>query len=303
MHPVRPPRGVDASVDRIPLTTLAVQESRWREWEGTVHYSKVRREKRGPCNLCRVESKLTWDHVPPQGALELSAVEMRTVLQAFTGDDASRFRISQNGVKYRTLCKTCNERLGKEFDPVLNNLSRDVGRHLRSPLILPEIVKINTKPQRLIRAILGHLIAAKTELDEVDFDRDVGRVLFDKESAIPPDVHIFYWLHPYPIQVVLRDVLMPARRGDFSSFMFCHVLKYFPVAFLIANVAQYEGLPSLTRWRDTQWDDEVELRFSLSNIRGPHWPEEPADGNILFGGQAAQSSVIGTPRKSRSARA
>jgi hypothetical protein len=140
-------------------------------------------------------------------------------------------------------------------------------------------------------------VAAKAELDEVVFDRTVRDFIFGPELPVPQEMHIFYWIYPYPTQVVLRDVAMPKRRGDFSAFMFCHLLKYFPIAFLVTDADAYEGLPELTRHRDAASDDIVGIPVPLRNARDHLWPEAPAKGNVLFGGQAMQSSVIGSPRK------
>lgn len=262
-----------------------------------MHYSKVKREKYGPCNLCRQDADLTWDHVPPQGGVELSAVEMRTILETLSGDpDKDRFRITQNGVKYRTLCKACNEWLGQQFDPVLNKLANDVTLLVRSPLHLPPVLEVETKPHRLIRAILGHFVAAKSGLDDVVFDQQVRDFIFDQSAPLPDEINIFYWVYPYPLQVVIRDVGMPSKRGDFSDFMFCQILKYFPVAYLVSTAAEYEGLSKLTQHRSAAPDEVVKLQIGLRDVPHQHWPEAPERGNILFGGQAMESSVIGSPR-------
>lgn len=263
-----------------------------------MHYSKVKRAKKTECNLCRTEAELTWDHVPPQGGIELSSIEMRTVLQTLSGDpEKDRFNLSQNGVKFRTLCKKCNDWLGHQFDPTLNDFARDVGELVRSPLHLPPSIDVDTKPHRLIRAIIGHLIAAKADLDEVVFDQTVRKFIFDSNLPVPDEIFIFYWIYPYPTQVVLRDVGMPKRRGNFSDFMFCHLLKYFPIAFLVTNTDAYEGLPELTRYRDAAPDDVLSVAIPLRDAPDHLWPEAPDDGNALFGGQAMQSSVIGSPKK------
>ena len=263
-----------------------------------MHYSKVKREKQGPCNLCRKEAGLTWDHVPPQGGIELSSMEMRTILETLSGDpDKDKYRITQNGVKYRTLCKACNEWLGQEFDPVLNKFANDVALLVRSPLHLPPILEVETKPHRLIRAILGHLVAAKSELDDVVFDQQVRNYIFDQSAPLPGEISIFYWIYPYPIQVVIRDVGMPSTRGNYSDFMFCQILKYFPVAYMVSTADEYEGLAKLTQYRDAKLDEIMRLPIGLRNVPNQHWPEAPDKGNILFGGQAMESSVIGSPRK------
>ena len=184
-----------------------------------MHYVKYKREKSGQCNICKREGPLTWDHVPPKGSIELSAVEMQTMFQALSGNsEPPKYKISQNGVKFRTICESCNNLLGKRYDPALNAFANDVGQFLKSRLTFPSIIKIPTKPQLLMRAILGHLLAGKIELDASLFDEQIRGFLFDDSAPQPDEIYIFYWIYPYEHQVILRDVGMPAKRGNFSDF-------------------------------------------------------------------------------------
>jgi hypothetical protein len=60
---------------------------------------------------------------------------MRTVLQTLSGNpEKDKFNLPQNGVKFRTLCKKCNDWLGQQFDPTLNEFARDVGQIVTSPV-------------------------------------------------------------------------------------------------------------------------------------------------------------------------
>lgn len=83
-----------------------------------MYYAKSKREKVSICNLCRETKDMSWDHVPPKGGVTLSAVKMETVFSLMAGDsEQAKFRESQNGMKYRTICSDCNSYLGSEFDP------------------------------------------------------------------------------------------------------------------------------------------------------------------------------------------
>ena len=55
---------------------------------------------------------------------------MRRRRLALTGHAAKNV-VSQNGVKYRTLCKDCNEYIGAEYDETLNQFVRSIGRILQ----------------------------------------------------------------------------------------------------------------------------------------------------------------------------
>lgn len=67
----------------------------------------------------------------------------------------------------------------------------------------------------------------------------------------------------------------------------------------MSTAEEYEGLASLTQYKDAELDEVVQLPIDLRNVPDQHWPEAPDRGNILFGGQAMESSVIGSPRRGK----
>ncbi|MDD5631230.1 MAG: hypothetical protein PHI13_04265, partial [Methylococcales bacterium] len=113
-----------------------------------MHYAKSKRKNiKSICNLCRVEKDLSWDHVPPQGGIELTTIQMETIFSLLTGNKETP-RTSQNGMKYRTICSDCNSYLGKEFDPTINDFALSAGRYLQSTIELPDTINHKVMPQR-----------------------------------------------------------------------------------------------------------------------------------------------------------
>jgi hypothetical protein len=257
------------------------------------YYVKVKREKISTCNICETSGLLTWDHVPPQGSLDLSPVEQRNILQHMTatGNAYQKVAISQNGVKYRTLCKTCNSKLGSEYDPTLIEISASVGAYLKTEIALPPRIHQKTKPNRLARAILGHLLAAKAEPENTTADVAMRSYVLNPTQTLPKDIRILYWIYPHPNIIVIRDVVMPAQRGNFSNWGFFSILKYFPVAYLVTNLGAYEGLSDLSLFTGSSIDDDADIPIQLRDARHPEWPEMVDRGNIIAGGQSIASSV------------
>ncbi|MBZ0154911.1 MAG: hypothetical protein K8I29_01690 [Alphaproteobacteria bacterium] len=265
------------------------------------HYVTTKREKAGPCNICKTHTELTWDHVPPKGGIDLTAVEMEKVSELFVvGHDEIKFSESQNGVKYRTVCKSCNETIGHRYDPALNEFSLTVGRYLKSGLSFPRVVHHRAKPAAMIRAILGHLAAAKIEIDDCPFDRNVREFVLDEDKPIPDDIFIFYWLYPYEQSITMRDFAMPTVRGNFSTGIgFCQVLKYFPIAYLVINKPAYEGLEELTRYRNLSVDEEVEIPILLDRVEHAHWPEIVDDYNIVLASKTTGNAILAKPKRKK----
>lgn len=259
-------------------------------------YIKLKREKIDTCNICQKTKDLTWDHVPPKSGVTLSTMEIENIYKILTDGKNPQKIFSQNGVKYRTICKDCNSRLGSEYDKNLNSLNYDVSLYLKSKLHLPSFTYIKTKPVRLIKAVLGQILAAKLTIDNSKFDKNVREYLFDDLAVLSNDIHILYWIYPYDCVVIQRDFGMPAVRGDMSDHIFCSILKYFPLAFIICDKSEYQGLPSLTKYRDITIDEEVELRIDLKRVETLDWPERIDGSNMIFASAETINGILAKPR-------
>lgn len=261
-------------------------------------YRKLKRRRIGPCNVCGVVGPLSWDHVPPKGGIELAPVEIDRVTATFlSGLALERPEISHDGLKFRTLCAKHNSHLGALYDPALNDFARTVGRFLRTTLALPPVLHVEARPTAIARAVLGHILAARLSSEDSFCDHLIREVVLDPERPIPDDVNIFYWIYPYAQQIVLRNALMPLRRGDFSKFQQFALLKYFPVAYLVTTAPVYEGLDSLTAWRNEPAAAKASIPLRLKVARDPYWPEAAAHDNFLFGGEELMQSVQAYPAK------
>jgi len=264
-----------------------------------IHYVKVKRDRVGHCNICRNQTTLCWDHVPPQGGMEVTPVEQMTILQRLTAKENEKlYSISQNGVKFRTICTYCNNTLlGLKYDPVLNEFSIGVGRFLSTALEMPRIVEYEVRPNPLIRAIVGHMLAAKGDFERTTIDEKL-RNFFNNESAdFPTDLKMFYWVYPYSYIVAIRDVVMPAVRGNLETMGCFSILKYFPMAYLICDLDQYEGLDDLTFYYDKNPSKLAHIPINLKQVRHPQWPEIVDDTNFVVGGQSLKSAVFAMPKK------
>lgn len=267
-----------------------------------MEYVKHKRGKISICNICRQKKQLSWDHIPPKGGIEISAVEMETLLQAFAGGKEHRnMTLSQNGVKYRTICSNCNNLLGRCYDPVLNKFANEVGCYLKTKIHLPEVIHHKTKPLRLMKAIVGHLVAAKANIENTQFDKQAREFVLDENARLPKTVNIFYWPYPYNTSMVIRDFAMFVPRGTFDKPAVFQAMKFFPVAYLVCEKPTYASLYKLTEFSEAGLDEEVEIPIMLSRLEHPYWPEAPddKDNNVFFGGQSAVDAIIARPRLNR----
>lgn len=126
-----------------------------------VRLIETRGAKIGRCNICGDVGNLTDDHTPPKGCTRIGAVQLLYITERLNVDKTkSNGRISQNGVKYKTLCSRCNNTmLGINYDPTFIDFVNSISSILKSNLYLPGVIPIKTKPQRVMRSLLGHLSA------------------------------------------------------------------------------------------------------------------------------------------------
>lgn len=121
--------------------------------------------REGHCNICDVHDKLTEDHVPPKGTIRIAQVEMLHIVDLLKANRPKKSRrSSQNGVKFRSLCATCNNHhLGHTYDPELISFTDQVTHFLKSSVTLPPSTTVRIRPGYVTRAVLGHLLAVGVE--------------------------------------------------------------------------------------------------------------------------------------------
>ncbi len=79
---------------------------------------------------------------------------------------------------------------------------------------MPPTIKYETRPNPLIRAVVGHMLAAKGGFERTKKKKKLRDFFNDETADFPNDLKIFYWVYPYPYTVAIRDVVMPSVRGN-----------------------------------------------------------------------------------------
>lgn len=257
--------------------------------------------KYGVCRICLKYTQLTEDHVPPTGGIDIKPLEIKNAMAFFIATQRQHNSyVSHNGIKFKSLCKNCNNiELGKKLDPVLNVFAKNVGKYVGSKLCLPNEMLIETRPNAIIRAVLGHLLAAKSEVNDYGFDNEVREFLLDENKPVNESINIFYWVYPYKVSIILRDFTMPAVRGKLSKVSYFNLLKYFPIAYLVSNINKYEGLYSLNKYRDLKPSKIVKVPVRLNFNRSWLWPEAPDQDNYLIMGATCKESIYATKKEDK----
>lgn len=190
--------------------------------------------RKGLCNICGIYGKLTEDHIPPKGTIHVSAVELREIVERLRPSDAKlRAPISQNGVKYRTLCAQCNNLLlGHRYDSALIAFSNEVGNYLTSNIVLPDVTKLSVQPQKVMRSVIGHLSAQGVgRFGKGKYTHEIMGYLIDSDSLLPESLRVYCWVYPHKTQVLIRAAAL--RNLKTHQGVAFWLLKFFPLAFFV----------------------------------------------------------------------
>ncbi len=251
----------------------------------------TRGPKSGQCNICGAVGPLTEDHTPPKGCYKPTQVEIQSLLRRLSNTtEGPKSRFSQNGVKYRTLCKHCNNSLlGAKYDPPFIEFVNGASEVLRSTVFLPSTLNIRGQPQAIMRSLLGHLAAQGVDRYRKGPHTEAFRdYILDDSLPLPPSLRVFYWAYPHRSHVMARDAAyLDISTGAPFGIWF---LKFFPIGFMLTwdttNPLPFP-VQSFEPWRHADYSASVELPFQLSPVPPEHWPEAPTDQSILAFGREA----------------
>jgi hypothetical protein len=252
----------------------------------STHYKKIKGNKHGYCAICRSHSELNWDHVPPQSCGNIESLE----ISAMTGEKHIR-ALSQNGLKYRSLCSDCNsKRLGTQFDPFLENFVKQVApaSNLKREhdVILSGNLTYSIKPQRVARAIVGHLFATEIKRiadDKIDapFPAVLKEYFLDPFSPLPPEIEIYCW--PYLHKEIRAFSSYTLAVPGEPEFLMGHILKFYPIGFWIVFRQSSKfgiNVPKLIQNKGMSLDEEGNISWDLKSQWESDWPEKPK-GNFI----------------------
>jgi len=184
------------------------------------------------CNICLSPAKLTLDHVPPRSALPVAHAKVQPLFR-----HSGRHRLSQGGVKFRTLCQVCNgERLGTDYDKALLEMVRQARRLHRNSSLLVQTPSIEIDPGKVVRAVFGHLLAAKDHTPRSRADEQMRAFFMDRTSVDPGDLNILYWAHPDRSIRMARDTVVIDFDGPQETQQLrLDMLVWYPVGFIVCD--------------------------------------------------------------------
>lgn len=267
--------------------------------------ARIRGSKNGHCNICGNYGELTIDHIPPRGSTKIGTVEITTLSEHFSSEKIY-FLPSQKGLLFRSICSVCNSHhLGKLYDPQLNKISYEVKSLVKShnerKLIWPGKIKISIAPQRVARAIVGHLLAGSLSNDKnntpvnAPMPNGLRDYFLHSTTNSPDELEIYYWLYFSNIQKIIKNigVAVPGKQG----LIFGDILKFFPVAYWVVWDQPDDlkvNFPKLIRRKTMGVDETDYMEIDFQNIPRVDWPENPDDNMIIL--YRDDSAIVANPK-------
>ena len=200
--------------------------------------------------------------------------------------------LSHSGIKYRSLCPSCNnDLLGGHYDKTLIQFSNEIARYLASPIQLPNEMTVLSHPQKLMRAVIGHLCAQGVDRYQKGPNTEPLRdYMLDGTLPLPNGIKVYCWCYPYKPMVLYRDAVYKELRTGTAQPVVMWIMKFYPVAFMVTwdNGNCYNfALNELSAYRDASLDTEAYLPVCLRQHPPQMWPEAPSDEHIMLVGREA----------------
>jgi hypothetical protein len=159
---------------------------------------------------------------------------------------------------------------------------------------LPQRIVLRARASAILRSVLGHIVAAKTQDDQVPLDGKIRSYLADSE-ALDPSIKVYCWLYPFLPIVVARDfTFVVVRQNAEGSPGIVSVLKFFPLAFCVVDGRgglNPEGLTTLHEFATRDTNDLIDLTVWRDPLLPPGWPERSQGDHVVLGGRTYIDSV------------
>lgn len=277
-----------------------------------MYFVKNKRSKHDRCNICSIESDLTWDHIPPKFCNNDNAKRYMVALGMYeSGYTRNPYHLTvQNGIKFRSICAHCNNNLlGLNVDPAYKKLVDCIVNLLQQEAPLKGVFHVTTAVNRVARAVVGHLLASKNYYDDkCTIDKRLRKYFLNSNLCPPAGMQLYYFLYPYDAIMVLRDVVPIQPGGVPKEFIvpqsMISSIYSFPVAFLLTEGCSNLPFEDLFQLCNEFIDTSTDMAFSVHSLtfpntktfRHPYWPcniTDTIEGAAgVLGGKSAQDIVM-----------
>lgn len=272
-----------------------------------INYIKEKRAAVDNCNICGKVAALTWDHVPPKSITNGICVNANRLFEGVPEDNRCA-AIYKNGVKFRSVCAECNNKLLGTNDKYYMKFADDIANVINQGSLEHQYIDVNIS--KVIKSVLGHFLAAKNSYDDkCIIDKSIREYLLGKNSR--PNCKLYYWIYPYNTINIVRDVALINMNGSVVPSGTISVIACSPVGFILTDYdGEMPGLVNLISLLTNNDEACIRLKLDVSSafypnsniIRHYSWPCNIGDDQysvsaVLVGEYGFEDSRFATRRR------
>ncbi|WP_321941656.1 hypothetical protein [Paraburkholderia tropica] len=147
------------------------------------------------------------------------------------------------------------------------------------------------QPNKFLRAVAGHLLAANGVPDVVTNDRTapidaaLRQYVLNPTEGLPDKLCVYYWFYPHRRRVVMKHSLM-GFFGSNGASIYGHVFKFFPFGFwFVWNEEGDRSRQFNLRRLDVSSpliSAKSQLTLDLQPLRSMNFPENPPSNDGVW---------------------
>lgn len=238
------------------------------------------------CNICSLKKPLSADHVPPKCCSNKGSVNFYRLFQKNMNPDQKPGQ-AQKGIYFKTICEKCNnELLGKQLDPFLGELQKQIINATSQCNSLSDDILINIHINKVCRSVIGHLLAAFPNYYEGGIEPELRNYFLTKSLKKIDGQHLYLWINNEKKVAISRNVgvaVDPVFDGSIIS-----LLKFPGAAFMLSNKKIDDGLVDLFDYTSEDFETSAQITLPLASIysingeeRTIEWPLNVTDDRLF----------------------
>jgi hypothetical protein len=159
----------------------------------------MRRARFGPCHLCGLVGKLSFEHFPPESAFNDRGILRTEFEKLLEADDLDKppYRVQQRGAGAFTLCEKCNNDTGRWYVPAYSNWAAQAMSILVATSGRPTLtILYQLFPLRILKQIVCMFFSVNGPTFQAA-QRELVRFVLNKESREFPKNVCIYCFYTY----------------------------------------------------------------------------------------------------------
>ncbi len=239
----------------------------------------------GCCHICGSYGKLSYEHIPPEDALNSNSAIVYTgdnALKRYTGEKAKYINRQQGMGKY-SLCESCNNNTGSWYAKSYSNVAKDVAHYLyaNGDLSHGDILSFQFKELPALAfikqiVVMFCSILPLNEVRRLGFDKfimdkhsnEIDTTLFDIRMYLTRKNSGYLMVGPCSMVTITEDYKSEiVSAADLSAYPFGFILNLTPESPILYGT-------SLKKLFETDYDKKYNFRLPLMCLERSN-PEFP----------------------------